>query len=267
MNRKWIASSALCLATLAPVAQAHWIVLDPDNLVQNVLQALRDLEQINNQIKQIQNQAQMLSNQARNLTSLDFNALNQLRAALSATNQLIQQAQGLAFNVSQMEAAFTRLYPTSYSSAITGLQMSTDARQRWQNALEALRTATKVQSQAVQNFASDEQTLTDLVTAASRRSVRCKRCRRRINCWRSSRARRCKANSFASRRTVPQLWSRRARSRCRSVRAKSADASRVMARPTPHRPWTSTAIEEAPWSSLFVCAALRAVLSSTWRVS
>jgi len=163
MNRKWIATSALCLATLAPVAQAQWIVLDPDNLVQNILQALRDLEQINNQIKQIQNQAQMLSNQARNLTGLDFSALNQLRAALSATNQLIQQAQGLAFNVSQMEATFTRLYPTSYSSAITGLQMSVDARQRWQNALEALRTATKVQSQAVQNFASDEQTLTDLV--------------------------------------------------------------------------------------------------------
>ena len=163
MNKKWIAASLACLITLAPPARAQWIVLDPDNLVQNVLQALRELEQINNQIKQIQNQVQMLSNQARNLTSLDFSALNQLRAALSATNQLIQQGQGLAFNVSQMEASFTRLYPTSYSAATTGVQMSADARQRWQNALEALRTATKVQSQAVQNFASDEQTMVDLV--------------------------------------------------------------------------------------------------------
>ena len=36
-------------------------------------------------------------------------------------------------------------------------------RKRWTNSLDALRTATKVQSQAVQNFASDESTLTDLV--------------------------------------------------------------------------------------------------------
>ena len=41
--------------------------------------------------------------------------------------------------------------------------MALDARQRWRNSLEALRTATQVQSQAVQNFRSDEQTLTDLV--------------------------------------------------------------------------------------------------------
>ena len=105
----------------------------------------------------------MLMNQARNLTGLDFSALAELRAALSATNQLIQQAQGLAFNVSQMESDFRRLYPESYSAAISGSQMALDARTRWRNSLEALRTATKVQSQAVQNFAADERTLADLV--------------------------------------------------------------------------------------------------------
>lgn len=139
------------------------IVFDPTNLVQNILTAANTLEQINNQIRQLQNEALMLMNQAKNLTGLNFSALAQLRAALAATNQLIQQAQGLAFNVSQMEAEFTRLYPSAYSASTSGSQMALDARQRWRNSLEALRTATKVQSQAVQNFASDEQTLTDLV--------------------------------------------------------------------------------------------------------
>ena len=46
------------------------IVLDPTNLVQNTLTAVRTLEQINNQIRQLQNEAQMLINQARNLASL-----------------------------------------------------------------------------------------------------------------------------------------------------------------------------------------------------
>ena len=86
-----------------------------------------------------------------------------MRAALAATNQLIRQAQGVAFNVQQMEGEFRRLYPQAYTASISGNQMALDARQRWQNSLEALRTATQVQSQAVQNFASDERTLTDLV--------------------------------------------------------------------------------------------------------
>lgn len=159
-------ASALALG-IAPPAHALFgvgdIVFDPTNLVQNIMTAAHTLEQINNQIRQLQNEALMLMNQAKNLTGLNFSALAQLRAALAATNQLIQQAQGLAFSVSQMEAEFTRLYPNTYSASTSGSQMALDARQRWRNSLEALRTATKVQSQAVQNFASDEQTLTDLV--------------------------------------------------------------------------------------------------------
>lgn len=163
MKKHLIAAAAASLIALAPAAYAQWVVIDPSNLAQNILTAARTLEQINNQIRQLQNEAQMLTNQARNLTSLDFSALGELRAALSATNQLIQQGQGLAFNVTQMETDFRRLYPKSYTAAISGTQMGSDARTRWIHSLEALRTATKVQSQAVQNFTSDERTLTDLV--------------------------------------------------------------------------------------------------------
>ena len=132
-------ATVLSASLLAVQPASALTVFDPSNFVQNTLTAVRTLEQINNQIKQLQNQAQSLMNQAKNLTGLDFSALNELRAALSATNQLIQQAQGLAFNVSQMEAEFQRLYPDSYTAAISGTQMATDARSRWRNSLEALR--------------------------------------------------------------------------------------------------------------------------------
>lgn len=153
------AVAALALGAAVP-AQAQMfggrIVFDPSNFSQNILTAARTLEQINNQIRQLQNDA-------LNLAKLDSSALGELRAALAATNQLIRQAQGLAFNVQQMEGEFRQLYPQAYTASISGNQMALDARQRWQNSLEALRTATQVQSQAVQNFASDERTLTDLV--------------------------------------------------------------------------------------------------------
>lgn len=162
-SRMMLKARALALASIAAVAlnwsnpvQAQWIVFDPSNFSQNILTAARTLEQINNQIRQLQNDA-------LNLTKLDFSALAELRAALAATNKLIRQAQGLAFEVARMETEFKRLYPLAYTGAITGGQMAQDARQRWQNSLEALRTATQVQSQAMQNLASDERNLTELV--------------------------------------------------------------------------------------------------------
>ena len=163
MKRTLLVASAACLVASTPAAYAQLVVIDPTNLIENILNVAYSLEQINNQVRQLQNEAQMLTNGAKNLTSLDFSALSQLRASLAASNQLIQQGQGLAFSLSQMEASFTRLYPTAYSALTGGTQMTSDARQRWQNSLEALRTATRTQSQAVQNFASDEQTLADLV--------------------------------------------------------------------------------------------------------
>lgn len=163
MKKTLIAIAAAALTALAPPAHAQWVVIDPSNLTQNILTAARTLQQVNNQIRSLQNEAQMLMNEARNLASLDFSALGELRAALAATNELIRQGEGLAFNVQRMEAEFSRLYPDAYGAGSSGAQMTLDARQRWRNALEALRTATKVQSQAVQNFAADERALVDLV--------------------------------------------------------------------------------------------------------
>ena len=166
MKKALPAIAAAVLMAVMPTAQAQWVVIDPANLVQNILTAARTLQQINNQIQQLQNEAQMLTNQAKNLTSLNFSSLNQLQSALSATNQLLQQAQGLSLNLTQMETQFAQLYPAAYTTSTPATQMALDASQRWQNALEALRTAAEVQSQSVQNFASDEQTLSALVNSS-----------------------------------------------------------------------------------------------------
>lgn len=151
-----MAIAVVVLVSVLPQAQAAIIVFDPHNFSQNIMTAARELQQVNNQIKQLQNEA-------LNLKGLDFNTLAQLKAALLATNQLIAKAQGLAFDVAKAQSQFAALYPKAYSSSTTGSQMALDAQQRWSNALEALRTATSVQAQAVQNFASDEQQLSDLI--------------------------------------------------------------------------------------------------------
>ncbi|OFM78395.1 conjugal transfer protein TrbJ [Pseudomonas sp. HMSC072F09] len=157
---------SLVIAALIGVtstAQAQWVVVDPTNLVQNTLTAVRTLEQINNQIQQLQNEAQMLINQGRNLASLPFNVVNRLRSTLATTQQLIAQAQGLGFQVQSMDQQFAHLYPEQYAATVSGNQMYQDAHQRWQNTLEGLQTAMRMQAQVSQNVTEDEGVLTDLV--------------------------------------------------------------------------------------------------------
>ncbi|MCC7330485.1 MAG: P-type conjugative transfer protein TrbJ [Gammaproteobacteria bacterium] len=139
------------------------IVLDPSNLAQNMLTAARTLEQINNQVRQLQNEAQMLINQARNLTSLDFNVVNRLRSTLATTERLIAEARGLAYDVTNIDREFARLYPHEYAATISGSQMAQDARERWQNTLDGLQTSMRMQAQVSQNLSDDEGVLTDLV--------------------------------------------------------------------------------------------------------
>ncbi|CAM5393865.1 P-type conjugative transfer protein TrbJ [Alcaligenes faecalis] len=138
-------------------------VFDPSNYSQNVMTAARTLEQINNQIQQLQNEAQMLVNQAKNLASLDFDAVNRLRSTIATTTRLIDEARGLAYDVSRLDVDFSRLYPDEMDAGLSGEQMVADARERWDQSLESLKTTVRVQAQSVSNLHDDEGVLADIV--------------------------------------------------------------------------------------------------------
>jgi len=154
---------ALSASLLAVQPASAITVFDPSNFVQNTLTAVRTLQQINNQIQQLQNEAQMLINQTRNLTKLDFNILNRLRSTLATTERLIAEAQGLAYDVANMDREFARLYPDQYDASISGERMAQDARERWQHTLDGLHTAMRMQAQVSNNLTQDEGALSDLV--------------------------------------------------------------------------------------------------------
>src|SRR3546814_6923533 len=67
---------AACLAAYFAFSSVQPVgaltVFDPSNYSQNVLQAARALQQINNQIQSLQNQVLMLQNMAQNLQRLDY---------------------------------------------------------------------------------------------------------------------------------------------------------------------------------------------------
>lgn len=162
MNRTCLAAAVAATLMFAAPARAQWAVFDATNFAQNLLTAAHTLQQIDNQVMQLQNEAQMLINQARNLKSLNYNSLSQILNLLNTTDRLLQQAQGLTFNLAQTNTGFARYYPQSYLGASSS-QMAADAQVRWGYSLSGLQTSMQLQSQAVQNQAADESTLSGLV--------------------------------------------------------------------------------------------------------
>jgi P-type conjugative transfer protein TrbJ len=145
-------SSAACLlvALIATPAQAQLVVYDPSNYVQNVLQAARALQQVNNQITSLQNQTLMLLNQARDLANLPYSSLRAIDQSIARTQQLLRQAQRPTYDINQIDQTFAQIYPQSYASSTSSQQLFNNAQTRWQNALAAYQQALRVQAGIVQ---------------------------------------------------------------------------------------------------------------------
>ncbi len=162
-----VAASAVVpiIAPMPAYAQFGGIVYDPTNYAQNVLTAARSLQQINNQIQQIQNQATSLINEARNLASLPFSSLQQLQQQVQRTQQLLGEAQRIAYDVQNIQQAFTDRYK---GAALTGdhARMVANANARWEDSVGALEDALRVQAGVVGNIDGARTTMDSLVSAS-----------------------------------------------------------------------------------------------------
>lgn len=151
------------VSLLLTAKSAHALtVWDPSNYSQNVLQASRSLEQINNQIRSLQNEAQMLIDAGRNLASLPYSSLQQLQQSVSKTQQLLNQAQNIAYNVQQIDQAFQTTYGAASMSA-SDRQLVEAARTRWRNTVGGLQDTMRVQASAVGNIDTNRAEMAALV--------------------------------------------------------------------------------------------------------
>jgi P-type conjugative transfer protein TrbJ len=158
-----LAATVAVILSIAPASAQ--IVFDPNNYAQNVLQAARALEQISHQVTSLQNQAQMLINQARNLASLPQSSLNQILGSIQRTQQLLGQAQRIAYDVGQIDQAFSTTYGAASTTA-SDQTLIDGARERWRNSVAGLQDAMKVQAGVVANLDTNRVEMSSLVTAS-----------------------------------------------------------------------------------------------------
>lgn len=160
-----LAATGLIVTAIAvPVTPALAIpVFDPTNYTQNLLQAARALQQINQQIEQLQNEATMIAQGNKNLERIDFPQLDELTQTLQQIDRLMGQAQGIDFKTGQMDAQFRKLYPGSAERILKSDAQLAEAKTRLDAAMGAFRQTMSVQAQVVENVAADARVLQAIV--------------------------------------------------------------------------------------------------------
>jgi type IV secretion system protein TrbJ len=156
----------VCVVLPLQPAAAALPVFDVTNYSQNLLQAARALEQINNQVKSLQNEASMLQNMAKNLEKIDFPQLARITSAMQRIDQLMGQAQGIEYKIQGLDQQIQKLFPGMLSQALTSDQRVAQARAELDAATAAYKQAMTVQAQVAQNVEEDAGVLNELASTS-----------------------------------------------------------------------------------------------------
>ena len=170
MNYRRFIQGALCagLLTIAPAAQAQFfggVVYDPANHAQNVLQAVRALQEIENQIQQLSHEIEMLENMARNLEILPVNVAEAIILdRINRIAELMRKAEGIGYSVETIERDYDDAYPESYGDAPPdNAVLVEDARARWRQSRLAYRDTLATLSAALADNETDAGAIAGLV--------------------------------------------------------------------------------------------------------
>lgn len=161
-----LSASAAVSATAPAQAQFGFggIVYDPSNHAQNILTAVRSLQQVNQQIQQLAHEIEMLENMAKNLENLPDSIADDLRSRLLTIDALIAVADGIAYDVAAIEAQYDVLYRETYGASPPAAPVIVaEAREAWKQSREGYKHSLEVQARVVENIRDDIDELHGLV--------------------------------------------------------------------------------------------------------
>ena len=162
-----LAGFSLCIATpaLLPPASAQLAVYDPANHVQNILQAVRTLEEVQNQVQQLTHEIEMLENMARNLETLPLNVAEALiRDRIAQIGAAIAKAEGVSQEVGDVERDYNELYPETYGETPPdNTELVEEARDQWRQSRSAYRHTLSVSAAALQDNETKADAIAQLV--------------------------------------------------------------------------------------------------------
>jgi P-type conjugative transfer protein TrbJ len=111
-GRQVVAVLAITLLVAPSGAWAYaMVVLDPTNLVQNTIAALKAIESVINEVQMIANQIKQIENMVQNTRSYGGVWDQEALPRLIRLGQIIEQEQAIAYAMSGMDRVFRERYP------------------------------------------------------------------------------------------------------------------------------------------------------------
>ena len=140
------------------------VVYDPANHAQNILTAVRTLQQINQQIQQLTHEIEMLENMARDLENLPDSIADDILRRMQRIDELMREAEGIGYGIEEIEREYEVIYPKDYgaeppSQAVLG----EEARARWRQSRSAYRESLLVTAEVVSTARADSENLDRLI--------------------------------------------------------------------------------------------------------
>jgi P-type conjugative transfer protein TrbJ len=166
-----LASVALCAlpisAIIAPPASAQLAVYDPANHIQNVYQAVRALQQVDQQIQQLTHEIAMLENMARDLENLPDSIASDILSRMQRIDDLMRDAEGIGYKVEEIERAYEEAYPEEYGDTPPeNAVLVEQAHSRWKQSRTAYRESLAVTAQVVASARDDSSSLDRLIAGS-----------------------------------------------------------------------------------------------------
>lgn len=166
---KRLAALFVCALPLGVLFQepgfAQVTVYDPANHAQNVLQAARALQELDNQLRQLAHELDMIEKMARNLESLPVNVAHAiLRDRIARIEALMREVEGIGYQTEEIGRGYDALYPVFENTAAPRqAALTAAARERWRQSRSAWRHALEVSAATRENNEADASALERLV--------------------------------------------------------------------------------------------------------
>jgi P-type conjugative transfer protein TrbJ len=140
---------------------AQLTVFDPANYQENLLSAVRALEQINNQVRQLQNQVVMIQRMDQNLRQLGSTISPDLQRTLTDIQAQLRAGEGIALRLQATQSGYDQLFPHQVSAIISSDDVLRNAKTRWEEEYAALKRAALLQGQIGDGIDADRTLLGD----------------------------------------------------------------------------------------------------------
>ncbi|RAN37965.1 P-type conjugative transfer protein TrbJ [Hyphomonas sp. GM-8P] len=162
------AALSLCIllcACIAPPATAQLSVYDPANHAQNILQAARALQQVDQQVEQLTHEIDMLEKMARDLETFPMDVSHAIiQERISRIDALLHKAEGIGYEIGEVERRYNEAYPETYGDTPPSASaLLRDARARWAQSRTAHRDVLLMAAEITAANQSNAGTLSELV--------------------------------------------------------------------------------------------------------